>query len=566
MNFLVERMEHPGKRSKHIPKFNDIATNKTVETIKGEMTSEDTVLPLKPPVRINSANDMKRTMSKPILVVNDKPINPIRSSSQRNLTSVFRNDLFHSNSSDSFNIKEEKEEGLSITSSGDDDENDEGIIEFPTRKISRRRKENIEKEVQVYCSAFGGKFSDFEFSTVTPIPPKRAASPQSLNSMRTATHSSDATLSKSSRRFSTNTFSESPFKGNHNSVTSSTGRKKRSMSNNGFTNDSNKAQTKRLVDQFLQSSKGSNFPCSNSSSLDPSMVELSALTNHRIKDLNSCNQFTDYSNLTFQNLLYQDLDQSHITSSFLISNENSPGSSTSSFLNTKSDDKIMDSIPSDLAYQNSMDTRRTTPLSSASQLETNRLLSSSKSKSRTHMQALKDQDNNPANMKSYKKHISTTLKSFENTMKESLQQIIFVDEANLIRTVGQFDRLAMDLNESKQQLIDLQKLIGCDYLNALQANFDDKEETAFIYKLQQNVDSSVSDLKRLEAKMEKYKTKLAEQRETIKKLESVVKIDNSVVQAKNNTKSVYKYRFIVIDLLIISVFIYFVTLLKNMLW
>lgn len=566
MNLLVERMEHPGKRSPNLSKLNDLASNKFVETIK-EKPRDDMALPLRPPIRINSSNGMKRSMSKPIIAINDRPIRPIRSSSQRNLTSVFRNDLFHSNSSHSFNIKEESEDDSSNrSSSSSSSDDDEGIIEFPARNISRRKNENIEKKVQVYSSAFGGNFSELEFDAITTIPTKkRTTSPQRRAYMEDDKHNSESTLAKSSRRFSSNTLSESPFKGNHvNSlgIASSISKKKRSMSNNGFTNDSNKAQTKRLVDQFLQSSKGSGFSTSNSSSLDPSMLDLNTFNHHRNKDLNVSSHLVGNSNLTFQNLLYQDLDQSHVNSPFFRSNENSPSSSASSFMNTRSDERLMDLIPPSIVYQNGADTRRTTPLSSASQLDSSVLLST-KDNIRTHMQALKDQDCTQISMKSYKKHISTTLKSFENTMKENLQQIIFVDENELIRTVGQFDQLALDLNQYKQQLVDLQKLIGDDYLNALRSDFNEEEETTFLYKLKDSVASSVSKLKELELKMQQYKTKLTEQRETIKKLESLFKIDNSVVQAKKNTTSVYKYRFIVIDLLIISVFIYFVTLIKN---
>lgn len=552
MNLLVERMEHPGNRSKNISQLNDLAKSKLVKTVK-EKPKDDTALPLRPPVRVSSSNGMSRSMSKPIIAINDRPIKPIRSSSQRNLTSVFRNDLFHSNSSHSFNIKEEKEDDSSATSS-----DDEGIIEFPARNISRRKNENVEKEVQVYSSAFGGKFSEFEFDTQ-----KQTSSPQRMGYVANDNQNLEPTLPKGSRKLSANSLSESPFKGNHVnslSTTSSIGRKRRTMSNNGFPNDSNKAQTRRLVDQFLQCSKGSDFQTSDATSSDPTMLELTTSNYHRNKDLNPSSHMAEGTNLTFQNLLYQDLDQSHVNSSFFLSNENSPSSSASSFINT--DERIMDLIPPGIVYQNGLDTRRTTPLSSVSHIDNNLLLSS-KDNNRTHMHALRNQDSIPISMKSYKKHISTTLKGLENTMKENLQQIIFVDESELIRTVGQFDNLAIDLNDYKQQLIDLQKLIGCDYLNALRSDFNEEEETTFLYKLKQNVASSVSELEELEHKMQQYKAKLTEQRETIKKLESLVKIDNSVVQAKKNTTSVYKYRFIVIDLLIISVFIYFVTLLKN---
>lgn len=606
MNFLVERMENPGRRNRNILKLNDLSQNDTGSTAVDSGSTLCDVTPLDPPVRISSSTALNNSddVIKPVIELNGKLVdegksqrlNPIRSSSQRNLTSVFRNDLFHSNSNNhsTYGIQEES----SGSSSSSSDEEDEGIIEFPTRKISRRRRESMNKEVQQYSSAFGGKFSDLEFNITTPpqctamnIPV--SSSPSSLSHLATEieTNKLDTTpmtMRKSSRRFSVNTLSNSPFKmsqSNTNSTISTIHqRRNRSMSNTGFINDSNKAQTRRLVNQFLHSNQTPNhsnpsmtnansstsFAYSSQSavSVDPhSNIELSVLTNHRLKDLSTTSQISDYSNLTFQNLLYQDLDQSHVNSSLFLSNDESPSSSASSFIHNLADDRILDPIPSHIQFNNNVDTRRTTPRSSLSPLELKVQMDGCNAHKKKSKERIRDlllnERSDPSTMKSYKKHISSVLQDFEEAMKTNLQQIIYVDETNLIKTVGQFDKLAMDLNQSKQQLVDLRNMISCEYLNSLQTEFDDTEKSAFIHRLKESVGGSVSELKRLESKMDQYRNKLAQQRETIKRLENLAKIDNSLVQAKKNTKSVYKYRFIVIDLLIVSVFLYFVTLLKS---
>ena len=584
MNLLIERMENPGKRYKNAlyldgPRSRSLLENKRIISQKNKESIS------KLPFRINSTNDLS---SKPLITSNDKPLEKgrlIKSESQRNLTLMFRNDLLHhSNSDRSLGLPELDKPIVSSFSKEEEAEKERnGTMEIRVKHLLRKKdKEDIYKRLQVYSSASTGRFSDIQFDAETPLNGSTLNHNCQKNNKKNHLvnkylDTSEFSLTKNAKKLSTYSINESSnsviMRRCTKSLNSSFFHGRRSLQNSRFLNDSNKAQTQRLVDQFLHSSKSSDFPSSFSSSSTMSLIQSN--------NLESSTYLTDYSNMSFQNLLYQDLDQPRMKSSFMLPTENSSGSSTSLLKQIITNEKSVESIPSNIVFQNDVATYDYTTLSSITQSK-NKMLSlnnndnkeekdgynkedfnNSEEKLATYMRTLKDQSKNPSQIDSYKKHISTVLTIFENVMKETLQQVIHADEMKLFQTVNQFDELATDLVEAKQQLLDLQELIGGYSLNVLNSSFNEKEEGSFLYKLQQNVGVFLKDLQNLESKMENYKSRLSQQRERIKKLEKLAKLDNSLIKVKHNTRSVYQYRYIAIDLIIALIFIYVIVILKN---
>ena len=63
--------------------------------------------------------------------------------------------------------------------------------------------------------------------------------------------------------------------------------------------------------------------------------------------------------------------------------------------------------------------------------------------------------------------------------------------------------------------------------------------------------------------MKDYKSRLTQQRERRKKGENLAKLDNSSIKVNRNTRSVYKYWYVAIDLIIALIFIHVIIILKD---
>lgn len=477
-------------------------------------------------------------------------------------------------------------------------------------------------------SAFGGKFSEIELDDNGNDIGTKNVTPSAATPIPTPfTMQNDITSPKN--RANSSSSSLSPFRNNNGCSDGNSlhRRRKSSVSATGMLS-SNRHQTKRLVNQFLQSSK--DFNCSEQLLKDCYEIDIENNINHGKTNLTGMVSFNENSNktknsitennniptnidninkkpddhsklpiinlnqITLQDLLHKDLDISrdgtpgsiitHTTDSTQTA-VGSYNSSLVSLLRSISPTPVSTVIPTPtsalstaLPILTPLEQRNTSqPLSA---LSTSLSLSSAMDNQLRMFSELQDNnlsgrtygtvdfssDKNStevSNFSSYRNHIENTLNTVEQTIKSDLHNYLIKDEIELSSNIQQFDKLKDDLRATKEGLIGIQKLITDEYINELNSQFDENDSNSFIYQLSSDVMGSVIKLEELEQRMDQYKNILTRQKQMIRTLEELSELKNSLNETRMKTKYVYQYRFIVIDLFIVSCLIYCLMFLKH---
>ncbi|CCK72667.1 uncharacterized protein KNAG_0L00440 [Huiozyma naganishii CBS 8797] len=385
------------------------------------------------------------------------------------------------------------------------------------------------KQMNNYSSAFGGDFSTFSFEEPQAVGVTAGSSSSSIGSALECGGPCTPLRDSHRRRSSTATVS-SAFKLHSRSDIYGKQRHKRTMSSN------NNSQAKRLVQEFLKVDKDPSPPRRNSSS-----------------------QLNSSSSLVFENLLYRELDHSSKYSMSAVANE-----SERSLPRTPFTDRNLASAVSSASIVGTPSTSG--DHSSPPQSRESDIFSSSpemdSSASSLDVQVKKSVKRKIP----YKEHIPTAIHQLELKLRDQVQRKIVADESRLIDNLNKFDTLTTDVAQLRDQISTLKMAIKDTYLPKIRRSFDPKNSESFIHTLQDNVNTAVQELEVLEKKMQHYQRKVAQQKETMKTLESLINMGNTLREVKRNTKSVYKYRYVLFDLCILSFAIYFVMLLRSLFW
>ncbi|GAV53715.1 hypothetical protein ZYGR_0AK02170 [Zygosaccharomyces rouxii] len=148
----------------------------------------------------------------------------------------------------------------------------------------------------------------------------------------------------------------------------------------------------------------------------------------------------------------------------------------------------------------------------------------------------------------FRKHVATQLHNFENVIKQNLREIIIKDEFEFQKSLQTFDSLVMDLKKLKQQVLQMYESIKNKSLVSLRREFDESLQDTFISRTNAAVEANVGQLRSLENRIEVSKQKLVQQKDTLRKMESLLSLKDDILASQRNTKLAYQYRYMVFDL------------------
>lgn len=154
-----------------------------------------------------------------------------------------------------------------------------------------------------------------------------------------------------------------------------------------------------------------------------------------------------------------------------------------------------------------------------------------------------------------RKHVATQLHNFENVIKQSFKEIIIKDEFEFQKSLKTFDSLVGDLRKLKEQVLQMYESIKNKSLVSLRREFDENEQGTFISRTNAAVEANVRQLRSLENRIEISKRKLVRQKDTLKKMESLLSLKDDMLASQRNTKLAYQYRYMVFDLGVFTVLI-----------
>lgn len=146
-----------------------------------------------------------------------------------------------------------------------------------------------------------------------------------------------------------------------------------------------------------------------------------------------------------------------------------------------------------------------------------------------------------------RRHIANQLHNFENILKQNLREVLIKDEYQFKRNLKNFDLVSSDLNKLKQQVVQMYESIKHKSLASLRREFEENEKDTFISKTNAIVAENLRELESLEERIELSKEKLVRQRETLKKMESLLSLKDDMLASQKNTKLAYQYRYMVFD-------------------
>lgn len=147
----------------------------------------------------------------------------------------------------------------------------------------------------------------------------------------------------------------------------------------------------------------------------------------------------------------------------------------------------------------------------------------------------------------YQQHIALLLAKFDNIMKSHLKDSILKKETDFQKSLQTFDNLVMDLQNLKQETTDLKNLIKNKYMVQLEKDFTENDKNSFITSLENNVDTNIKQLESFESRMEVCQEKLNKQKDELKRMENLLRIEQGIIETKKSLGFYSKYRFVILD-------------------
>ena len=328
----------------------------------------------------------------------------------------------------------------------------------------------------------------------------------------------------------------------------------------------NVTDKKRLVNQFLESVEAPStlqlrFPDSLAAKRPKQMYNTSNFSSTGHSTRSSDTHMTTAN--SFQSLLYHDLENPSKPSSASLYKSGTNSKSTSSSMSTGL--LSSESSSSSSSYTSS---ESSTMSSSSTKISSSSLVSDNNIED-VGMSTDEVDDNNTSSSGAgngtdlslscneidyYQRHIAIRLKKSEALMKENLRDIILKRENDLHNNLQNFDTYLHDLKKLKYQIISLQKLVRNDYLVILKEDFDVNNKNSFENHLTEILNKNVTKLQDLERRMESSGERLNEQKETMKRMENLINLENSLKLSQKNASWVSKNKAIVYDLSLIHIF------------
>lgn len=147
----------------------------------------------------------------------------------------------------------------------------------------------------------------------------------------------------------------------------------------------------------------------------------------------------------------------------------------------------------------------------------------------------------------YRHHIAAELHKFEDILKHNIKEVIMRSEFDMVKNWKLFDMSVLQLARLQEEVSNLHDLIKEKNLQALRKDFDKKDKDSFICTLEFSIKTNASLLEGLEKRIDVCKKKLLRQRETLRKLEGLLNLEDSLLNSQKTTKIAYKYRYMVYD-------------------
>lgn len=312
---------------------------------------------------------------------------------------------------------------------------------------------------------------------------------------------------------------------------------------------------KRLVNQFLRSMDVAPNASGFHFGKPDKITEFSA--NEQSLSANT----TDFdlpTNGSLQNLLYRDLDSlrrnknkqqqvprspygqgqapssSETSSQFALYNQGTPGSSSNSF---------------------------DTPTHSTSVNESEKSVAMKRNGSLSNGVFL-----NYNEVDYYRRHIGSELHKFEEILKHNLKTVIMKNEHDMEKNLSNFDLLTAELSRLKNRASALHDQIANNDLVKLRKDFEKNDKDSFLEVLTTSTNSNAEKLEELEKRINICKQKLFQQRDTLRKLEGLLTLEDSLLDSKKTSNVAYRYRYIVIDIGVMAALIGFSLLVKWLFW
>lgn len=159
-------------------------------------------------------------------------------------------------------------------------------------------------------------------------------------------------------------------------------------------------------------------------------------------------------------------------------------------------------------------------------------------------------------------HIASKLRNIEMTMKTNLKDAIIKRETDFQKNIQDFDHVHLELENLRGHISRMKSLVNDNYLLKLNKDFEQNDPESYESQLKISVEDSVKRLETLERRMEDSKNHLDEQKEIMKRLDSILSLENTVFTSRQNMNPFSKYRYVIFDtatiiaVVFLAVFIY----------
>ncbi|CAI4240352.1 AKH_1a_G0000400.mRNA.1.CDS.1 [Saccharomyces cerevisiae] len=155
----------------------------------------------------------------------------------------------------------------------------------------------------------------------------------------------------------------------------------------------------------------------------------------------------------------------------------------------------------------------------------------------------------------YQRHIGLQLQQTEALLKHSLKDEVLKDENDLVKNIANFDKIVKELRDLRSRTIGWKELVEEDYLMNLKQDFDKENPESFEARLSDAINTNVAKLQDLEKRMASCKDRLASRKEVMRKMESLLSLENSLMISKKNVTFASKYRNEALDIVFLIIII-----------
>ncbi|EDO14709.1 hypothetical protein Kpol_316p2 [Vanderwaltozyma polyspora DSM 70294] len=159
-------------------------------------------------------------------------------------------------------------------------------------------------------------------------------------------------------------------------------------------------------------------------------------------------------------------------------------------------------------------------------------------------------------------HIASVLHDVEHFLKNIFKNCLLTCEADIEESTADFDFLNNSIIEFKKQLEVLREVTEKDYNDQLNCTLDSSHLSTIILKIRDSIQTDLKQLELLEIKLKDYSQQSTKQRERLRKMEQIQKIQASFIEEQKQRNFYYKYSYALYDftfitaIVIVAAFLY----------